>query len=168
MENEIQEAYNLLRSYSYKLTGNKPDADDLFQDTMVCICRYFEKFEQGSNFKSWSTTIMYNQFVNKYRKKKSRKTYLVNTSEIYTLERFNIHLRPDGLSALHYEELLEMVNTLSENLKYPFWLAFMGYKYAEIAEKIDVPIGTIKSRIFLARKQLQNTYLNNNRLLAVA
>lgn len=160
MEKEIQKASAPLKAYSLKLTGNKPDADDLFQDTMVNIYKHIDKFQEGTNFKSWSYTIMRNRFINEYRRRKSRSTQPVSAYDGYILEKFNPCTRNEGDEIMSYKELVVMVNSLPEDLKKPFWMLFMGYKYTEIAEKLGTPLGTVKSKIFFARKKLRNTYTN--------
>ena len=67
-------------------------------------------------------------------------------------------VRNEGESNASYKEMLQMVSSLPEEFKEPFWMAYKGYKYDEIAEKLDAPLGTIKSRIFFARKKLRNLY----------
>ncbi len=147
-----------LRAFSMKLTGNKVDADDLFQDTALRIMSNSDKYREGTNFKAWAITIMRNIFINNYRKKVRRGVMLDQTDNNYFINSGSKVVRNEGESNASYKEMLQMVSSLPEEFKEPFWMAYKGYKYDEIAEKLDAPLGTIKSRIFFARKKLRNLY----------
>lgn len=143
-----------LRNFALKLTRNAVDAEDLFQETALKAFRYKKSFKTGSKFKSWATTIMYNTFVNVYRKKKRRKTSFEPIEEkCYNRPDNKFHTAIDIIAA---KEIDKHINRLKPKFKEPFLLHIDGYKYHEIANEFDIPIGTIKSRISSARNTLKN------------
>ncbi|MCB9282468.1 MAG: RNA polymerase sigma factor [Lewinellaceae bacterium] len=147
-----------LRAFALKLTGNVADADDLYQDTALRIMSNADKYQEGTNFKAWAVTIMRNIFINNYRKKVRRGTILDQTPNNYYINSGDVSVSNDGETNAAYKELLKMVSSLPDEFKRPFWMAFKGYKYDEIAEELDAPLGTIKSRIFFARRKLRKMY----------
>jgi len=163
MQDQLDKISGSLRAFSLKLTGNKVDAEDLYQDTAVRIITNAEKYKQGTNFKAWAVTIMRNIFINNYRKKMRRNMIIDQTPNNYYLNSGNETVVNDGESQVAYGELIEMVDRLPEDFKKPFMMAYKGYKYEEIAQELDSPLGTIKSRIFFARKKLQKMYRNKFR-----
>jgi RNA polymerase sigma-70 factor, ECF subfamily len=147
-----------LRAFSLKLTGNSADAEDLFQDTALRIITNAEKYNPGTNFKAWAVTIMRNIFINNYRKKLRRNLIIDQTPNSYYLDSGVEIIPNDGETTVELTELMGMVDTLPEDFRKPFMMAFEGFKYEEIAEELGSPLGTIKSRIFFARKKLQKLY----------
>jgi len=143
-----------LRNFAIKLTRDIVDADDLFQETALKAFRYRESFKPGSKFKSWASTIMYNTFVNIYRKKRRRKT----SSEPIETTCFNKADKnfQNPVDIIASNEINFHIQMLKPKFKEPFLLHLSGYKYHEIANEYDVPIGTIKSRISSARKTLRD------------
>lgn len=166
INSQLNEITNSLRAFSLKLTGNDVDAHDLYQDTAYRIMSNADKFRQGTNFKAWAVTIMRNIFINNYRKKVRRGTILDETPNNYYLNSGAVTIQNDGESNASYKELLKMVAKLPEEFKRPFWMAYQGYKYDEIAEELDAPLGTIKSRIFFARRKLRRMYERANAIRA--
>ena len=162
IQNQIQEQLdsvsNSLRAFSLKLTGNNVDAEDLYQDTALRIITNADKYHPGTNFKAWAVTIMRNIFINNYRKKVRRNLIIDQTPNNYYLNSGDKAVSNDGESDVAYGELVKMVSSLPEDFRRPFIMAFQGYKYEEIAEELGSPLGTIKSRIFFARKKLQKMY----------
>lgn len=162
IQNQIQEQLdvisNSLRAFSLKLTGNNDDAEDLYQDTAVRIITNADKYNPGTNFKAWAVTIMRNIFINNYRKKMRRNMIIDQTPNNYYINSGDKMVSNDGESIVAFKELMEMVDSLPDDFREPFMMAYNGYKYDEIAEQLDSPLGTIKSRIFFARKKLQKMY----------
>ncbi len=158
IHNQLDQVSPSLRAFSLKLSGNETDAYDLYQDTALRIISNADKYQQGTNFKAWAVTIMRNIFINNYRKKVRRGTILDQTPNNYYLNSGGQAIENDGETRMAYKELLRMVSALPEDFKRPFWMAYKGYKYDEIAEELDAPLGTIKSRIFFARRKLQKMY----------
>ncbi|MBD5277636.1 MAG: RNA polymerase sigma factor [Bacteroides sp.] len=145
---------NLL-SFAYQLTSDREAAADLLQDTTLKALDNEEKFTSDANFKGWVFTIMRNIFINNYRKTVRQATivdttedlYHINTSQESSLE------TPEGSIAV--KEITAVLNTFDEEFRVPFNMHVAGYKYSEIAEALDLPVGTVKSRIFFARKRLR-------------
>ena len=103
-----------------------------------------------------------NIFINDYRKKKRRGVIVDSTDNNYYINSGNTIVSNQGEKQLGFDELMEMIEDLPENLKQPFMMSYKGFKYDEIAEQLEAPLGTIKSRIFFARKTLRERYLNLN------
>lgn len=146
---------NLL-SFAYQLTTNREQAEDLLQDTALKALDNEDKYVDNVNFKGWIFTIMRNIFINNYRQNVRKATVVDQTEDLYHL---NVSQdsglgTPEGSYAV--KEITVAMNSFSEEYREPFNLFVAGYKYNEIAEKLNVPIGTVKSRIFFARKQLRN------------
>ena len=144
-----------LRSFAYNLTKNNENAKDLFQDTTFRAIRNKDKFQPGTNFKAWMFTIMKNIFINDLRKSKRRNTFLDSTDNDFFLNSGSIVVTNGVGSQFVMEEVGKMIDKLDKTLQEPFLMHFEGYKYHEIAEKLEMPLGTIKSRIFYARKELK-------------
>ena len=155
---QLDHVSHSLRAFSMKLTGNSVDAEDLFQDTSLRIMTNAEKFQPNTNFKAWAATIMRNIFINNYRKKMRRNTLLDQTPNNYYINSGGQTVDNQGESLVAYKELMKLIQQLPDDFRVPFMMAFQGYKYDEIAEQLDAPLGTIKSRIFFARKKLQKAY----------
>lgn len=159
---------NSLRAFSLKLTGNMNDAEDLYQDTALRIMTNAEKYNPGTNFKAWAVTIMRNIFINNYRKKVRRNLIIDQTPNNYYINSGNKTVMNNGESDVTFNELQELVDRLPDDFRVPFLMAYQGYKYDEIAEQLGSPLGTIKSRIFFARKKLQKMYEEAMRERSVA
>lgn len=157
---QLDRISNSLRAFSLKLTGNNVDAEDLFQDTAVRIITNADKYNPGTNFKAWAVTIMRNIFINNYRKKVRRNMIIDQTPNNYYLNSGDKTVSNEGEMNVAFGELISMVDSLPEDFKKPFMMAYQGYKYEEIADELGAPLGTIKSRIFFARKKLQKMYNN--------
>jgi RNA polymerase sigma-70 factor (ECF subfamily) len=147
-----------LRAFALKLTGSTSEAEDLYQDTALRIITHADKFNEGTNFKAWAVTIMRNIFINNYRKKIRRNMMVDQTPNSYYLDSNEVNEPNAGETEIIFSELMLLVEALPEDFKRPFLMAFDGYKYEEIAEELGSPLGTIKSRIFFARKKLQKLY----------
>ncbi len=158
ISDQLDRISNSLRAFSLKLTGNHVDAEDLFQDTAVRIMTNADKYNQGTNFKAWAVTIMRNIFINNYRKKIRRNMIIDQTPNNYYLNSGDKAVDNDGETNVTFNELMALVDALPEDFRRPFMMAYEGYKYEEIAEELGSPLGTIKSRIFFARKKLQKLY----------
>lgn len=142
-------------NFAYMLTSDREDAADLMQDTMLKVLDNADKFTDNSNFKGWVFTIMRNIFINNYRKVVRSATVIDQTEDLYHL---NLPQEsgldtPEG--ALAAGEISAAINSFSDDYRIPFSMHVAGYKYNEIAEKMNLPLGTVKSRIFFARRRLQ-------------
>jgi RNA polymerase sigma-70 factor (ECF subfamily) len=160
IQDQLDSISQSLRAFSLKLTGNNADAEDLYQDTALRIITNADKYRPGTNFKAWAVTIMRNIFINNYRKKVRRNLIIDQTPNNYYINSGDRTIENEGESNVTFNELVSMVDALPEDFRRPFLMAYQGYKYDEIAEELDAPLGTIKSRIFFARKKLQKMYAN--------
>ena len=145
-------------NFAYMLTSNRDDAYDLLQDTTLKALDNEDKFAEGTNFKGWVFTIMRNIFINNYRRGARQATVVDTTENLYLL---NIAQdsgmeTPDGSYSV--SEISASINELPEEFRVPFSMHVAGYKYNEIAEHMQLPLGTVKSRIFFARKKLQTRF----------
>ena len=152
---QIHELSNLLQAFAYKLTKNFEDSKDLYQETAFRALTNEDKFRQGTNLKAWLFTIMRNIFINNYRKKVKANTILDATDNLYYLNAGSKTVSNSGESSVTMEELRKLVDALDDSIRIPFMMHYYGYKYQEIAEQLDLPLGTVKSRIFFARKELK-------------
>lgn len=144
-----------LQSFAYNLTKNVDDAKDLFQETAFRALSNREKFNPGTNFKAWLFTIMKNIFINNYRKKVKSYTIMDPTGNLYYLNSGKTTIPNGAESNIMMEELSVIIEELDSNIKNPFLMHYYGYKYQEIADYLDLPLGTVKSRIFFARRELK-------------
>lgn len=144
-----------LYRFAYKLTANYEDANDLLQDTFMKALDNEDKYMPETNFKGWIYTIMRNIFINNCRKVMREQMYVDYTDNLYFLslpEELEVESTED---AYDLKEMHRIVNALPQEHKEPFSMHVAGFKYREIAKKMDLPVGTIKSRIFSTRKRLQ-------------
>lgn len=146
---------DFLRSFALKLTKNTERAEDLFQDTMLRAMSNQDKFHGGS-IRAWMSTIMRNLFINNIRRDKRRQVIPDGDTQEFLIEARSVKTSNLGESVVMIDEISERIDELHPDLRTPFIMCFEGFKYQEIAEKLDAPIGTIKSRIHLARKALKS------------
>jgi RNA polymerase sigma-70 factor (ECF subfamily) len=144
-----------MMNFALMLAANRDDAQDLLQDTTLKVLDNQEKFVDNINFKGWVLTVMRNIFINNYHKVIRTQSVLDQGVDLYNIDVINDSGfdSPDG--AFQIKEITKAINSLNNDLKIPFSMFLSGYKYNEIAEKLDVPLGTVKSRIFFARQELQ-------------
>lgn len=144
---------NRLFAFAMKLTRSKADADDLMQETVVRAYSNKERFQMGTNFKSWITTIMRNTFINNYRSHRRRNVVDGSLEEhSYAIESRTVP--NDSESTMMMEELSELMEQIKPKYRIPFLMHYKGYEYQEIAAEMNIPIGTVKSRLYTARQQL--------------
>lgn len=154
---QLMNLQNNLQYFATKLTGNHEDANDLIQDTYLKALVNREKYEDNTNLKAWTFTIMKNTFINNYRKNHKVKDLMDNTDDVFNL---NIQYKsnfpaPDSL--YREKEIHRKIAKLNDTQRVPFELFHKGYKYHEIAETLNISIGTVKSRIFLSRQKLMDS-----------
>ncbi len=155
-QDEVLGMQDKLYTFALSLTANTEDAEDLLQETTLKALRNKEKFVDNVNFKGWMFTIMRNIFINNYRKIVNSQTLVDKTEDLYHLNLpqdsgFNT---PDGAYSIN--EINKVINSFPDEYKKPFTMHVAGYKYKEIADDMELPIGTVKSRIFFARKRLMD------------
>jgi len=144
-----------LRTFTRRFTNDRDEGLDLVQDTILKALTYRSKFREDTNLKGWLFTIMRNTYINSYRKNQRAKTSHDHTKELYYLNVADTHTfnKPEG--SVEFKEVWRNVNDLKDELLIPFKMHTTGYKYHEIAEHLNIPIGTVKNRIFHARKEIQ-------------
>lgn len=144
-----------LKAYAITLTKDQHQAGDLLQETLYRAFKYRDKFKVGTNLKGWLYTIMRNIFINNYRSKKRRKVIFDSSDNLYLLDHTAGGQSNDSEGSVLKKEIEHLVEDLREDYRVPFVMAYKGHKYDDIASHLGLPLGTIKSRIFLARKTLQ-------------
>jgi RNA polymerase sigma-70 factor (ECF subfamily) len=143
-----------LRGFALKFTRDSQDADDLLQDTFMKAIRYKDNFQEGTNIKGWLYTIMRNIFINNYKRKQFQKTITDTTDNNYYINS-SVNYSFDSItSQISEKDIWEQINGLSDDYRIPFSMFLKGYHYDEIADHLQIPMGTVKSRIFHARRKL--------------
>ena len=144
-----------LHRFAMKLTADKEEADDLLQETSLKALDNEDKYTPDTNFKGWMYTIMRNIFINNYRKTVRDQTFVDQTENLY-----HLNLPQDsGFDSTEgnydLKEIRRIVNSLPKEYRVPFSMYISGFKYREIADRLGLPIGTVKSRIYFTRQRLQ-------------
>ena len=162
VEDELLRLQKNMYNFAYSLTLNSEDADDLLQDTSLRVLDNQEKFAENTNFKGWVLTVMKNIFINNYRKIVRNQTMIDQTEDLYHLNvsQESSLITPDSLCVMN--ELIDGIEHLPEEFRTPFQMHIDGYKYEEIAQELNLPIGTVKSRIFAIRKKLKTILADYN------
>ncbi len=142
-----------LYRFANQLTKNSEDAKDLLQETYFKAIKSKDSFEENTNLGAWTYTIMKNTFINAYRKTSRYNTIFDNKNDMYALSP-NVHSAGES-SYLQQEEISKTIHRLNEKFKIPFLLYFQGFSYTEIAQLQKLKMGTVKSRIFCARRKLR-------------
>jgi RNA polymerase sigma factor (sigma-70 family) len=146
---------DFLKPFANNLTKDSETAKDLFQETLYKALANQEKYNVGTNIKAWLFTIMRNIFINDYRRKAKQQTIFDSTPNDFLLNSNQSAVFNQAEAGLRIKEIYQAIHLLPEIFKTPFLLYFDGYKYHEIAEALNEPLGTIKSRIHFARKLLK-------------
>jgi RNA polymerase sigma-70 factor (ECF subfamily) len=160
-EKEALPHMDALYNFALRMTGDSDDANDLVQDTYLKAFRFFDKFEKGTNCKAWLFRIMKNTYINTYRKK-TKEPDKVDYEEV---ENFYENVKPSSTDSAHlekeiYDNLLDdeistAIASLPDDFKTVIILSDIeGFTYDEIADFIDCPVGTVRSRLHRARKML--------------
>jgi RNA polymerase sigma-70 factor (ECF subfamily) len=157
-----------LYSAALRLTKNERDAEDLVQDTCMRAYRFFDKFERGTNIKAWLFKILTNTFINRYRRRVKERTVVEGAAREQSSEKFVV--RETNESAVNPEQyffdkllsddVLRSIDGLPVDFRLVVILAdLQEFSYKEIAEILDVPVGTVMSRLYRGRKLLQKNLL---------
>lgn len=150
-DNRIAVLGEELRRLTYRFTRNREESKDLVQETLLKALAYRSKFREDTNLSGWLYTIMRNTFINNYRRNNSRRT--VSEETLRVTEDHHTFNRPG--ESFEFKEVWKNMNTIREELLIPFKMYLTGYKYHEISDHLNVPIGTVKNRIFQARKEIK-------------
>lgn len=143
--------------YALSLTSDHEKAQDLLQETFLKALVYRDKFAQNTNFKAWIYTIMKNTFINNYRRNVKSKNTFDGSNNDFHLKFSKDKSYPSPESIYSSKEITKCINALEDEYKVPFNMFLDGYKYKEIAEDLNLPLGTVKSRIFFTRKKLEKS-----------
>lgn len=163
-ENEFLPHINSLYNFGYYLTNDEDEAKDLLQETYLRAYKYINYYQQGTNAKAWLLRILKNTFINDYRKK-SKKPVHLSFEDFYTGDESEdtgfIDLRQEVFDSLIGDEVSRALNSLPVDYRLIILLCDIeGFKYEEIAKIIDVPIGTVRSRLHRARNMMKDKLKN--------
>ncbi|MFM6977084.1 MAG: RNA polymerase sigma factor [Sphingobacteriaceae bacterium] len=146
-----------LRMYALHFTHDSEDANDLVQDTLLKAITYYNKFKDGTNLKGWLYTIMKNTFINNYRRFVKISAFITKSEDISSPNLLFSSAKNSGESKFIMDDIGRALNKLPEEYYVPFIRYYEGHKYHEIAEYLNIPIGTVKTRIHVARKLLKKS-----------
>ena len=152
--NLVYTASKSLKYPALKFTHNQADANDLIQDTVHKALKNKTKFKKGTNIKAWLYIIMKNTFISNYHKVEKRNNLIDPIDDEHSLNVPSTITHNDGTTNVAMDEIYKAINALDKSFREPFMMHFSGYKYEEIAEKLRIPMGTVKNRIHVARKTL--------------
>ena len=153
---QINKNLKLLKPFALRLTRDQDDAKDLVQDTLVKAFSNRDKFEDGTNLKAWLFTIMKNTFITQYQRMVRRNTFIDTTDNLHFINSTSATQENEAKNKFLREDLKRSLKGLDVAYRIPFLMFFKGYKYHEIAEELNLPIGTVKNRIHIARKELKD------------
>lgn len=151
-----------LQKYAMSLTLDRDNALDLMQDTFLKAIQNKDKFIDETNLKAWIFTIMKNTFINNYRRKMRENTMIDGTQELYYLNMPSDKGSISPESSYSEREIERTIDALESEYRDPFRMHVAGYKYEEIADKLNLKLGTVKSRIFFARQKLMSSLKDFN------
>ncbi len=155
LEKEIVGYTSILKPFALNLTRNEEESEDLIQDTVFRALSNLDKFAEGTNLKAWLFTIMKNIFINNYRRKMKRNIINDHTANSYYINSGEQTISNGAERTFLMENLQKAMKEVNPDYGIPFMMYYEGFKYHEIAEKLNLPLGTVKSRIFFARKELK-------------
>ncbi|HFA52057.1 MAG TPA: sigma-70 family RNA polymerase sigma factor [Bacteroidetes bacterium] len=168
---ELMAHSDALYNFCYHLSGSEDDANDLFQEAMMKAWRFIERYEEGTNAKAWLFTIAKNAFINEYRKrvkaphKVELQDYITHQDREDTPLTGNLDMRSEMFDYLMGDEVTMAINSLATEFRTVILLCDIeDFTYEEIATILDIPIGTVRSRLFRARNELKKklkTYAEN-------
>ena len=161
-EEEALGHLDALYGAALRLTRSPSDAEDLVQDTFVKAYRFYDKFEAGTNLKAWLFRILKNSFINEFRKKSKEPTKVdyQDVEGYYNSERteksITTDLRVDTIKNMMGDEISNALNSLDVDFRTVIILCDLeGFTYEEMAKILDIPIGTVRSRLHRARNLLK-------------
>jgi RNA polymerase sigma factor (sigma-70 family) len=145
-----------LKPYAMRLTKDYEDANDLMQDTLVKAFLNRDKYTDGTNLKAWLYTIMKNTFITNYQRMVRKNTFIDTTDNLHFINSSSSVVENNAASEFMQEDINKAINRLEDVYSTPFMMYFNGFKYHEISQKLRIPIGTVKNRIHIARKELKH------------
>ncbi len=144
-----------LRPFALRLTRDMEDANDLLQETILKAFSNRDKYTDGTNLKAWLYTIMKNTFITNYQRMIRKNTFIDSTDNLHYLNSTSSVIENTAYGKFALKDINKAIEKLDDTYKVPFMMHFKGFKYHEIAEKLEIPIGTVKNRIHIARKELK-------------
>jgi RNA polymerase sigma factor (sigma-70 family) len=153
---QIVKLSKALKPFAMRLTKDQDDANDLMQDTLLKGFTNSDKFTDGTNLKAWMFTIMKNTFITNYQKMVKRNTFVDISENLQFINTLENSTNNNATNNFVQKDITKALNKLEETYLSPFMMYFSGYKYHEIAENLNIPIGTVKNRIHIARKELKH------------
>ena len=162
-EKEFMPLIGSLYNFAYRLTLDEDDANDLVQETYMKAYRFFDSYEQGTNAKAWLFRILKNSFINDFRKK-SKQPSKVDYQEVESFynsddidENITTDLRIESVQEMIGDEVANALNALAVDFRTIIILCDLeGFTYEEMAKILDIPIGTVRSRLHRARNLLKD------------
>jgi RNA polymerase sigma-70 factor (ECF subfamily) len=152
---KIENLTSSLKPYALKLTKDGEDANDLLQETVFKAYNNRDKFQDGTNLKAWMYTIMRNTFITNYQRMVRRNTFIDTTENNHFINLSSSVIENNAKGNFVMNDIKASIDGLKDMYKVPFTMYFRGFKYHEIADKLSIPIGTVKNRIHIARKELK-------------
>lgn len=156
----LHEMTKSLRPFALRLTKDTEKANDLLQETVLKAFSNREKYAEGTNLKAWLYTIMKNTFITSYQRMMRRNTFIDTTDNLHYINSTNHNIENLAFTNFAMKDIKNAINQLNDVYKIPFMMHYKGFKYHEIAEKLNIPIGTVKNRIHIARKELKSVLGN--------
>lgn len=153
----IEQLSSALKPFALKLTKDMEDANDLMQETMLKAYTNRDKFAEGTNLKAWMYTIMKNTFITNYQRMMRRGTFIDTTDNLHYINSNGNVTQNLAYSQFAMSDIRREIDALDKPYRVPFMMHFKGFKYHEIAERLQIPIGTVKNRIHIARKVLKES-----------
>ncbi len=161
-EEEFLPQIDALYTFAYHLTYNEEDANDLVQETYLKAYRFIDSYHAGTNAKAWLFRILKNAFINQYRKKSKRPTQVdyeevINYHDEEDTNLTSYHdLREEMFQGMMGDEVTNAINALPVDFRVVILLCDVeGFTYEEISKIVDIPIGTVRSRLHRARNMLK-------------
>lgn len=145
-----------LQPFALKLTKDREEANDLLQETMLKAYTNRDKFAKGTNLKAWLYTIMKNTFITNYQRMMRRGTFIDTTDNLHFINSSKVKIENRAYGDFALKDINTSIEKLDDVYKTPFMMYFRGFKYHEIADRLEIPIVTVKNRIHIARKQLKD------------
>jgi len=151
----IENLNGTLRPFAMRLTKNAEDANDLLQETALKAFLHREKFTDGTNLKAWLFTIMRNTFITNYQRLVRRNTFIDTTENLHYINSSET-AQNGAYGKFMADDIQRALRGIEAMYSEPFMMHFQGFKYNEIAEQLNIPLGTVKNRIHIARKMLKD------------
>lgn len=165
LNHQICTHQSCLEKFAFNFTKDVENANDLVQDTLIKAIRYHHLYKAGTNLRGWLFTIMRNTFINDYRRDGRKNAPIQTSDDLSSVQLKQSAARNYGEGKFVMEDINKAMARLQPEYSDPFLRYFEGYKYHEIAEELNIPIGTVKTRIHMARQFLKSELKMYNKRL---